>query len=53
MFKDEMVYAAERHTNAQGMRVYSEMHWSDWWWNTQVYFSHTFQHLMHSRTYLC
>jgi len=41
MFKDEIIYAAEKHMNAQGERLYSEMHWSDWWWNTQVYYSHT------------
>ena len=42
MFRDEIVYAAEKHVNTQGMRLYSEMHWSEWWWNTQVYYSHSF-----------
>jgi len=37
LFKNEMVFVAERHIDSQGSRMYSEMHWSDWWWDTQVY----------------
>ena len=36
MFKNEMVYIPEKHFN-RDRRLYSEIHWSDWWWHTQVF----------------
>jgi hypothetical protein len=36
LFRDEMVYTAEKHLTKAGEAVYSEMHWSNWWWETQV-----------------
>ena len=36
LYKDDMVYAAEKHTDVHGHRLYSEMHWSNWWWDVQV-----------------
>ena len=45
MYKDDMVYTAGKHINPQGMCLYSEMHWSDWWWNTQVYIFHILEFL--------
>jgi hypothetical protein len=31
-----MVFTAENHMNVQEGRMYSEIHWSDWWWELQV-----------------
>lgn len=36
LFKNEMVFTAENHMNVQEGRMYSEIHWSDWWWELQV-----------------
>ena len=37
MFNNEIVYVPEKHFDQNGTRLYSEIHWSDWWWRTQVY----------------
>jgi hypothetical protein len=36
LFKSEMIYTPEKHTDMRGSRIYSEIHWSDWWWDLQV-----------------
>jgi hypothetical protein len=43
LFKNEMVFTAEKHTDAQGGRIYSEIHWSNWWWDLQVITSNFLQ----------
>jgi len=35
LFKDSMVFKAEKHFHS-GTREYSEIHWSDFWWEIQV-----------------
>ena len=37
VFNNEMVYVPEKHFDQNRTRLYSEIHWSDWWWRTQVY----------------
>ena len=37
LFKDEMIYTLEKHFSYGGKRVYLEIHWSDWWWRTQIF----------------
>jgi len=36
LFKDNMKFKAEKHYTADGTQKYSEIHWSDFWWQTQV-----------------
>ena len=31
-----MVYTPEQHFTKAREAIYSEMHWSNWWWETQV-----------------
>jgi hypothetical protein len=35
LFGDKMAFVPEKHTDPQGNRRYSEIHWSDFWWNLQ------------------
>ena len=35
-YKDHLVYAPVKEYNADGERIYSELHTGDWWWRTQV-----------------
>jgi hypothetical protein len=35
-FKSDIVFKAEKHFDLCGSRKYSEIHWSDFWWETQV-----------------
>src|SRR3954451_25002168 len=37
LFKQEIVYAPEKHFSNDGKRLYSEINWSDWWWRIQVF----------------
>lgn len=34
-FKDNLAYAPVHHYNAGHVKVYTEMHTGDWWWETQ------------------
>jgi len=35
-FRDCMVFRGEKHFDSTGYRKYSEIHWSDFWWEMQV-----------------
>jgi len=37
MFKDHMSFSAEQHFTKKGIRRYSEICWSTFWWEIQVY----------------
>lgn len=36
LFEDEIVLEACKHFNSEGIREYGEIHWSDFWLETQV-----------------
>ena len=35
-FAEHMIYEPVREFDAEGNRVYTDMHTGDWWWQTQV-----------------
>lgn len=35
-YQDDLVYAPRREFDADGERIYAEMHTADWWWDVQV-----------------
>ena len=35
-YQDDLVYATRREFDADGERIYAEMHTADWWWDVQV-----------------
>jgi hypothetical protein len=35
-YTEDLVYAPRREYDANGQRVYAEMHTADWWWDIQV-----------------
>ena len=36
LFKNEMVFKAEKHFSSHRVREYAEIHWSNFWWEIQV-----------------
>ena len=36
LFVQDMTYAPEKHFSSGEGRLYSEIHWSKWWWKMQV-----------------
>jgi hypothetical protein len=36
MFEGHMSFTAEQHFTKEGVRRYGEIHWSTFWWETQV-----------------
>lgn len=35
-FENNMSFTAERHFTEENVRQYGEIHWSTFWWETQV-----------------